>query len=617
MAEITLMGASYSDVPAVELPKTGGGNVQFFDVSDTTALESDVANGKYFYTASGIRTQGTSSGGGTTPTNHIYFIDYDGTILYSYTPEEWANISGLPSNPSHSGLISQGWNWTKNQIDTQLTSTPNQDIFVGQMYITESGNTEIDIKLENEERLSPSLLICVNGTVLVDWGDNTASDTVTGTSIKNYILGITHNYEETGEYTIKITTISGNFAFGTGTSTSLFTILYKDSSSIGQNRVYAKSVKSIRIGSGITSIEKAAFHYCYYLEYITIPSAITSIAENAFYYCYSLESVTIPSNVTSIKSSAFFNCYSLKSAAIPNNVTTIESSTFSYCYSLKSVTIPSNATSIGNSAFSYCHSLKSVTIPSNVTSIKGSTFFSCYSLASIAISSNVTTIGSSAFSGCCSLASVAIPSNVTSIGNSAFYNCHSLASVIIPSNVTSIESNTFSNCYSLKSVTIPSNVTIIKSSAFYYCYSLESVTIPSNVTSIDSSAFSGCYSLASVTIPNNVTSIESGTFSNCHSLASVIIPSNVTSIKSSAFSNCYSLASMTIPSNVTSIEGSAFSGCSGVKEYHIKPISVPTISSNTFSAMANDCVLYVPAEQLNDYKTASYWSSYESIMQGE
>lgn len=63
---ITLMGASYSAVPAVQLPKTGGGTAQFTDVTDTTAAAADVASGKYFYTASGVRTQGTNSGGGGT-----------------------------------------------------------------------------------------------------------------------------------------------------------------------------------------------------------------------------------------------------------------------------------------------------------------------------------------------------------------------------------------------------------------------------------------------------------------------------------------------------------------------------------------------------------------------
>ena len=56
---ITLMGANYPDVPAVELPQTGGGTASFTDVSDTTATAGDVASGKVFYTAGGVRTVGT------------------------------------------------------------------------------------------------------------------------------------------------------------------------------------------------------------------------------------------------------------------------------------------------------------------------------------------------------------------------------------------------------------------------------------------------------------------------------------------------------------------------------------------------------------------------------
>ena len=56
---ITLLGASYPDVPAVQLPKTGGGTASFTDVTDTTAATADVAAGKYFYTAAGVRTQGS------------------------------------------------------------------------------------------------------------------------------------------------------------------------------------------------------------------------------------------------------------------------------------------------------------------------------------------------------------------------------------------------------------------------------------------------------------------------------------------------------------------------------------------------------------------------------
>ncbi len=63
---ISLWNAVYSAVPAVNLPKQGGGTARFTDVSDTTASAADVSSSKYFYTSSGVRTQGTNSGGGVT-----------------------------------------------------------------------------------------------------------------------------------------------------------------------------------------------------------------------------------------------------------------------------------------------------------------------------------------------------------------------------------------------------------------------------------------------------------------------------------------------------------------------------------------------------------------------
>ena len=62
---ITIWGASYSAVPSVTLPKTGGGTASFVDVTSTTATASDVASGKIFYASNGTQTTGTSSGGGS------------------------------------------------------------------------------------------------------------------------------------------------------------------------------------------------------------------------------------------------------------------------------------------------------------------------------------------------------------------------------------------------------------------------------------------------------------------------------------------------------------------------------------------------------------------------
>lgn len=81
---ITIMGASYSDVPAVQLPKTGGGTARFDDASVTTATASDVASGKVFLAADGTITTGTASGGGGN--DFAVTIDWDDT-QQMYVPD--------------------------------------------------------------------------------------------------------------------------------------------------------------------------------------------------------------------------------------------------------------------------------------------------------------------------------------------------------------------------------------------------------------------------------------------------------------------------------------------------------------------------------------------------
>lgn len=60
-----------SAISVVDTLDSNGGTIRTItalDISDTTAVAADVAQGKYFYTAQGIKTLGTASGGGATRT---------------------------------------------------------------------------------------------------------------------------------------------------------------------------------------------------------------------------------------------------------------------------------------------------------------------------------------------------------------------------------------------------------------------------------------------------------------------------------------------------------------------------------------------------------------------
>lgn len=377
----------------------------------------------------------------------INFIDYDGTILYSYDYDEWENVASLPDNPSHEddGLTAQGWNWTKAQIDAQLNAVSDDKIWVGQTYITDDGLTRIYVNLW-DGRIHPYLGIGVNGSVVVDWGDNTTS-TITGTSLTT-VKYANHAYDYGGEYLITLEVTSGSFTFFGVSGTSH--ILKKDTTTTSNiHRVYSNTIQWIKLGQNV-NIGTYAFNYCPSLKFITIPNSITDIGTYAFCYCSSLKSITIPKNVTVINSNDFYNCVSLANISIPSGVTQLKDSAFSYCTSLTSITIPSSVTTLGNNVFSYCYSLKVVNISGNVSSLSTNAFSYCTALERVTLPDTLTTIYSNVFKGCTALNDIIIPYGVETFysSNYAFSGCISLASIWIPDSVTSLGSP-FENCYGM------------------------------------------------------------------------------------------------------------------------------------------------------------------------
>jgi hypothetical protein len=119
-------------------------------------------------------------------------------------------------------------------------------------------------------------------------------------------------------------------------------------------------------------------------------------------------------------------------------------------------------------------------------------------------------------------------------------------------------------------------------------------------------------------MPSTITSVGTNLLYANYSINKVYISTSLTGIMTTDFYRCYSLCSLVVPASVTSIATKAFQDCYGMKEYHFKSTTPPTLAnSDAFTNMQSDCVIYVPSAKLNDYKTASNWNTYASQMVGE
>lgn len=426
--------------------KVTAGNQTLIDLSqDTVTQASHIMAGYVGHLADGTQVEGTGSGGGAVEEKQVNFIDYDGTILHSYTKAEANALTALPSNPSHTGLTAQGWNWTLQEIKDQLTAIPEGPVWVGQMYVTASGKTEIDITIEGPRR-SPYLGIAPNGTVDVDWGDGTSHSTVTGTSLTTQ-KRTQHTYAAEGSYTIILSVTSGSFAFYG--SDEPYSLLNNSSSTNYANRVYSNMVTAVRIGNN-AKIRQYGLSNLYSVEYITIPSTADPSGNYILGMRSRIKTIILPSNMTSLGTRSLCGNTEIRHLSIPKTVTSIGERAFDSLYALTSVTIPAGVTSVGTYAFSNCRALLEVHF-----------------------SSTACTFGTYAFNMCILMRTAKMPSGTTSFPNYCFTSNTRIVDFKMPSSLTTINQYVFNENFSQTHLTIPSTVTSIGAYAFAACYGMK------------------------------------------------------------------------------------------------------------------------------------------------
>lgn len=90
---VIINGVTYSSVPEVDIPKSGGGTAKFYDVSAADATAANVLNGKKFGGASGLDTGSMPNNGATGGTINTKNGTY--TIPAGYTSGGTVNLGGV------------------------------------------------------------------------------------------------------------------------------------------------------------------------------------------------------------------------------------------------------------------------------------------------------------------------------------------------------------------------------------------------------------------------------------------------------------------------------------------------------------------------------------------
>lgn len=114
----------------------------------------------------------------------------------------------------------------------------------------------------------------------------------------------------------------------------------------------------------------------------------------------------------------------------------------------------------------------------------------------------------------------------------------------------------------------------------------------------------------------NLLSTNSLAFKKCleNTLTSVTADmlDGITYVRWYAFRRCSNLESAEIPASVTRIGDYAFYYCSSLESLTIYATTPPTLGSLVFEGTSDNLKIYVPAESVDTYKTASRWSAHAS-----
>lgn len=355
----------------------------------------------------------------------------------------------------------------------------------------------------------------------------------------------------------------------------------------GWTNYMTSKVRSVVVGSGVTSIGERAFSTGWSLNSVTLPDSVKCIYDNAFNNCFMLKEIRIPAELEYLEVSAFSECSRIEKYTVPKENRHFKNDAAGALYSMDGTVLyalPANFSGeyaiadgvkvLYPNTFLFHNDLTGLYIPASVETIEENAIYSCINLKAFRVSSENPyyehdengllytkgKLGLVRIPGA-KTGTVTLADTTVWIEPYAANNCSWIQEIILPHTLEIIERYAFNQCSRLEKINLPDKLSFIGRLAFYHCEKLNQISIPGSVKLVSEDAFNGCYALETVEIQSGVEIIGSYAFAWCKKLESISLPESVQRIYSGAFSGCEALKEVRLPESIKQIDGYVFNNC--------------------------------------------------------
>lgn len=435
---------------------------------------------------------------------------------------------------------------------------------------------------------------------------------------------------------------------------------------IGNDAFRGTGITSITTPTDIVEIGQSAFYQCALLKTVNLSEGIKNIYNAAFEYCSTLETITIPEGTEFLDGRVFANCTSLKEVDFPSTITSIGSYFFTGSKNLAKMIVRATTPPTCGNLAGFGWGNPTIYVPYGCgETYKSSTNWSNYasqiqelppppSLA-YELGGNDTyyrVIGR----GDITDADIVIPDTYKGLPVSyiheAFKNDLTITSITIPSSIISISTGSFSGSTNIENIyysgtleqycnmdwsakkpahnlyingqllsghlVIPNAVLNLRGYAFANVGNITEYTAPSSWAMPSGKAdsthcFEGCPDLEKLN--QSWAYIHNDMFAYCSKLKTIPQLTNTVVVYERAFMGT-ALESVTFGSSIQFINSKSFYDCPNLKTITIiGKTTPPSLAVDAFGGTTNLQAIYVPANAVNTYKSATNWSNYADIIQ--